>query len=186
VSLDTRAVVSRAVALLEREGDGAFGFNRLARALGVKPPSLYNHVTNDADLRRRVAIHGWALFDAACERRGRGKSGAAALRTYAATYRSFAAEHPGLFATMAAVSLDPADPDYAPVAVPLLERLLAPCRALGLDGHGAVHAVRAIRAAVHGFVVLERQGQFRMGPKVERSFDRMLVALLAGLGERAA
>jgi hypothetical protein len=44
----------------------------------------------------------------------------------------------------------------------------------GLAGDDVIHAVRAIRAALHGFAVLERQAQFRMGPKAERSFERML------------
>jgi AcrR family transcriptional regulator len=186
MSLDTRAVIEEALALLDREGEGSLGFNRLARALGVKPPSLYNHVADDADLRRRVAIQGWARFDAACQARGRGRSGAAAVRALAAAYRAFAAQHPGLFALMAEVSLSPDDPDYAPVARPLLERTLAPWHALGLAGDDAVHAVRALRAAVHGFTMLEQQGQFRMGPKAARSFDRMLDALLAGLRRGAA
>jgi AcrR family transcriptional regulator len=180
VSLDTRAVIEEAVALLDREGEGTLGFNRLARALGVKPPSLYNHVADDADLRRRVAIQGWARFDAACQHRARGRSGAAALRAFAAAYRAFAAEHPGLFALMAEVSLSPDDPDYARVAGPLLERTLAPWRTLGLAGDDAVHAVRALRAAIHGFTVLERQGQFRMAPAADRTFARLIDATLAG------
>jgi AcrR family transcriptional regulator len=180
VSLSTAEVVEQAVELLEREGVGALGFNRLARELGVKPPSLYNHVDGDADLRRRVAIRGWALYDASVARRARGRSAEAVLRGQAAAYRTFCGEHPGLFAVMAEVSLSPDDPDHAPVAGPLLERALAPWRELGLGSDEAVHAVRALRAAVHGFVVLERQGQFRMAPAADRTFARLVHAVIAG------
>jgi len=71
---------------------------------------------------------------------------------------------------MAAAPLSPTDPDYAPVAGPLLERVSVPCRALGLDGDEVVHAVRAFRAAVHGFVLLERGSQFQMRPGADQSF----------------
>lgn len=180
MSLDTRAVVQAAVTLLDREGAGALGFNRLARELRVKPPSLYNHVADDADLRRRVAIEGWARFDEACRRGRPHRSGASAVRAFATAYRAFAAAHPGVFDVMAEVALAPEDPDFAPVSKGLLELMLAPWRMLGLSGDDAVHALRGLRAAVHGFTVLERQGLFRMAPAADQTFALLVEATLDG------
>lgn len=81
---------------------------------------------------------------------------------------------------MAEVSLAPDDPDYSPVARPLLDRAVAPWRHLGVGANEAVHAVRALRAAVHGFVLLERQGQFRMAPAADRTFAPLVDAVIAG------
>jgi AcrR family transcriptional regulator len=153
----------------------------VARELGVKPPSLYNHVTDGADLERRVAIRGWSMFEHAAAGKVLGLDGGEALRAHARAYRDFAREHEGLFQIMATVRLKPTDPEFAGVAGPLLERLATPMRELGVAGDDLVHCVRAFRASVHGFVVLERQRQFAAGAAVEESFERMLELLVGGL-----
>ncbi len=53
--------------------------------------------------------------------------------------------------------------------------------AAGLRGAAAVHATRALRAAVHGFAVLEQAGGFGRPVDVARSFDAMLDVLVAGI-----
>jgi len=181
VSLDTVQVVAKAVELLEREGEHGLGFNRVARELGVKPPSLYNHVAGGADLERRVAIRAWSMFEQACARGARGQEGGEALRAHARVYRDFARSHGGLFQVMATVRLSPSDPDFAGVGGALLARIAAPLRALGVSSDDLTHAARAFRSAVHGFVVLERQHQFAMGASVEKSFERLLDLLIGGL-----
>jgi AcrR family transcriptional regulator len=180
-SLDTAQVVDTGILLLEREGEGGLGFNRVARELGVKPPSLYNHVADGADLERRVAIRGWSTFDRAAAGKALGLDGGEALRAHARAYRDFAREHEGLFHVMATVRLKPTDPEFAGVAGPLLERLATPMRDLGVAGDDVVHCVRAFRGAVHGFVLLESQRQFAAGAAVEESFERMLDLLIGGL-----
>jgi Tetracyclin repressor-like, C-terminal domain len=42
-----------------------------------------------------------------------------------------------------------------------------------LDGDDAIHAVRLIRSALHGFVALEAGGGFAMGQSVDETFDRL-------------
>ena len=44
-----------------------------------------------------------------------------------------------------------------------------------------IHAVRAVRAALHGFVALEALGGFGLPVDREASFDRLVAALAAGL-----
>jgi hypothetical protein len=59
-------------------------------------------------------------------------------------------------------------------------RLFAgPLEDLGIPAADRTHLIRALRAAVHGFVVLERRGQFAMAEDVDESFTRMLNRLLA-------
>jgi hypothetical protein len=40
-----------------------------------------------------------------------------------------------------------------------------------------VHAIRILRASVHGFVELERAGQFAMSTSVEETFAALLEVL---------
>ena len=51
----------------------------------------------------------------------------------------------------------------------------------GLDGDDAIDAIRAYRAALHGFVSLEASDGFAFPAHVDRSFDRLVHALVRAL-----
>jgi hypothetical protein len=51
----------------------------------------------------------------------------------------------------------------------------------GLDGDDAIDAIRAYRAALHGFVSLESDHGFAFPNDIERSFDRLVHALVLAL-----
>ena len=51
---------------------------------------------------------------------------------------------------------------------------------LGLSGDDALHAVRALRAAVGGFAELELRGAFGMLLSTDESFERLLHLLADG------
>jgi AcrR family transcriptional regulator len=57
-ALTREAVVAAAITLGERDGPGQLGVNAVARELGIKPPSLYNHVASGEALQQAVAIEG--------------------------------------------------------------------------------------------------------------------------------
>ena len=47
----------------------------------------------------------------------------------------------------------------------------------GLTRSDAVDATRALRSALHGFVTLENAGGFGLPQDVDRSFDRLVMAM---------
>jgi AcrR family transcriptional regulator len=149
---------------------------RVAGELGVRPPSLYNHVDSREALLRAIARTGYddllaALTDAAV-----GRAGADALRALAAAYRRYAHDAPGRYlATQRAL---PGEPGAAAV-VGVLARVLA---AWGLTGDAEIHVLRAVRSALHGFVVLEQTGGFGLDVDRDASFERLVDLLVAGLG----
>ena len=59
--------------------------------------------------------------------------------------------------------------------------LMAVMDGYGLDGDDAVDAIRAYRAALHGFVSLEASGGFGFPASVDRSFGRLVHALVVAL-----
>jgi hypothetical protein len=59
-------------------------------------------------------------------------------------------------------------------------------RGYGLEGDDLVDATRAVRSAVHGFVMLEIAGGFGLPQDVDRSFARLIEMLDLGLGNRVA
>ena len=54
--LDRTTVTAAAADLADEVGFTGLGMGLLAERLGVKTPSLYKHVTSQADLTHRIAV----------------------------------------------------------------------------------------------------------------------------------
>src|SRR4051794_24988626 len=178
--LDEGRVVDAAATIADAEGLAAVTVARVAQELGVRPPSLYNHVAGRDALVRGIALRalrdlGEAVRDAAV-----GRSGDEALAAFAGAYRDYALAHPGAYAaTVRAPTAEDAEHDAAAQAG--VGPALAVLRGWGLEGDDAIHATRAVRSAVHGFVSIEAGGGFGLPADREESFRRMVAALAAGL-----
>ena len=172
--LDADAVVAAAGELVDAQGLDALTLTALATRLGVRPPSLYAHVDGLADLRARLASRGARLLGDALVRAAAGRSGTSALRAVAGAYRDFALAHPGLYAATQRIA---PGGDGAP-AVELMVAVVDGYRLVGAD---ALHGVRTVRAALHGFIDLEQTGGFGMDLDPEESWTRMLAVLDRGL-----
>jgi AcrR family transcriptional regulator len=183
--LSPAAVVGAAADLADAHGLDAVTLAAVAGAVGVRTPSLYNHVGGLDDVRRGVALTalrelGDALRDAAV-----GRAADDALVAFARAYRAYARAHPGRYA---AVQRAPAadDAELAAAGARAVDALLAVLAGYGLAADDAIHAARAVRSALHGFVALEAGGGFGMPIDLDESFDRMVAALARGLRERPA
>ncbi len=180
--LTKEAVVDAAVVVVEEEGVAALTLSRVARALGIKPPSLYNHVDRLDALRREVALRAIDDLHRELGTAAMGRTGREALHTIAAAFRSYASAHPGLYELSARAR--PEDAEYAAASMRPVEPVLAILRSYDLDGEAAIHAARALRAALHGFVSLENLGGFGLDVDVDESFE-WLVEQLATTLERS-
>ena len=95
-------------------------------------------------------------------------------------YRAYALAHPGSYqALQQPPGDDPLQQRRAAAVVELLSRLLEPW---GLGEADTIHAIRALRSAMHGFVDLERTGGFGIDLPLEESYQRMVGDLAAELG----
>jgi AcrR family transcriptional regulator len=181
--LDRERVVDAAAALADAEGLGAVTLARVAAGLGVRAPSLYHHVAGRDDLVARIALRAVGELDAALRAAAMGRAGPEALAAVAHAYRDYARRHPGRYATTFTVPAD-GDPALRAAAGEVVDVLLAVLRHWALEGDEAVHAVRVIRSAVHGFVALEAAGGFGLPLDRDASFDRLVATLTAGLPAR--
>lgn len=172
-------VIRSTAALIDREGLEAVTLARVARDLGVRPPSLYNHVAGRRALIRLVAIDGVARLADACRSAAMGLAGVDGLRAIADAYRAFAVAHPGVYVLTQRAR--PGDAEYEAGATRLLEAVFAVLSGLGLPDADLVHATRAVRSALHGFVVLEAGAGFGMDVDVDDSFEWLVAAMVSGL-----
>ena len=178
--LDTRQVVDEAARIADAEGLEAVTLARVAHALGVRAPSLYNHVDGRAGLIRLLSMCGLRQLTAAIRDAAVGRAGEDALRAIAHAYRRYAGEHPGLYATTVRAP-EPADAERRAAAAQTVAVLTAVLGAWGLADDDAIHEVRVIRSALHGFATIEAGGGFGIPLDLDQSFERLIATLLAGL-----
>ena len=180
VGINLDAVVRAAAKIADDEGWDALTLARVAGKLRVRSPSLYNHVGGLEALRRELKLLVMRELNTALTRATIGKSRDDAVRALAVAYRAFVKRHPGTYsATMVAAPKN--DPAVEAAAGQIVETLLSVLSGYGLDRREGIHAIRAMRSAVHGFAALEIAGGFGIPLDVDKSFDWLVSSLLKGL-----
>ena len=157
-----REVLATARALLDSEGVEALTLGRIARALGIKTPSLYKHFTGKRQLEALLIADGLQAHAEAMEAAEPG------LESIAAAYRRFAVEHPQLYRLM---TDRPLPRDELPEG--LEARAAAPLqRTLGDPD-----LARAAWAYAHGMVQLELAGRFPADADLGAAWSKAIRAL---------
>lgn len=179
--LNRQLVIERAAELVDEAGSvTAVSLTTLAQSLEIRTPSLYNHVANLEDLQNGLTVYGATLLLADLRQAVQGLVGQAAIMAVATAYRQFAHAHPGLYP----LTIRAPEPDEAELVVlsqEMIQLLLLIMSSLGLQGDEAIHAIRGLRAILHGFTSLEAAGGYKMALDQEDSFRRLVSTYLAGL-----
>lgn len=176
--LDADSVVAAAATLADADGLHQLTLARLAAALGIRTPSLYAHIDGLDDLRARLGARGAWELAATLQRAAAGCARGDALRAIALAYREYAHAHPG---TYAAMQRAPDSEEFEAAGAAVVGPIRAVLRGYGLEGEAAIHAVRAIRSALHGFVSLEREAGFGLPIDIDCSYANLIAMLDAGL-----
>lgn len=174
-------VVDAATSIADREGLEAATLSAVARELGIKTPSLYNHVSGLDGLRRQLAIRGSRILFQEFERAIGDRQGAEALRLVARVDREFAREHPGLYEAFLPAPREEDDPElYGIMAEPVFA-IAQVLLDMGIPQSQAIHLIRAFRATLHGFLDLEAKDGFGMPVDIDESFDAAVELMIAGV-----
>jgi AcrR family transcriptional regulator len=175
--LTKERVVDEAVRMADEVGLSRLTLAALALRLGVRPPSLYKHIDDMDDLQRAIAIRAKSELAEMFARAAVGRARGDAIVAVAVAYRDWAIEHPGRYsATVPAPA--PGDVDDEAASAAVVKVGLDVMAGYELRGDDAVDALRALRAALHGFVTLEAGGGFGLPVDVDRSFDRLVGGLV--------
>ncbi len=180
--LDQASVVEAAVKLIDEEGIEQLSLGRLAERLGVRTPSLYNHVAGLPGLKHDLALYCLHDLLDLILRSTVGKSRAEAIFALANAYRAYAREAPGRYA-LTVQAPDPGDQEVQALAqqlVDVVRAVLAPYR---LSEEVAIHAIRGLRSIVHGFISLEVAGGFAMPVDLDASFHWLINLFISGLSQ---
>lgn len=178
--IDRLQLLQTAADLADRDGLHAVTLAALAGKLGVRSPSLYNHVDGLPGLHAALMLYGLQTLHDRLLKTVAGRSGEDALRYVCLTYVDFARSHPGLYEA-ALQPLRPEQQEAQQVGNQIVELLLQILAPYQLSEQEALHAVRTLRSLCHGFSSLERGGQFAMDLNVDESLDFMIRIFIDGL-----
>ena len=170
----SRAVIAAGAAeLADESGWDALTLAAVAARFGVRQPSLYKHVSGLAELRRDISVlAGRELIDE-LSAAAVGKAGPDALKAIADSYRTYAKKHPGRYAA-SVIAPSRGDVEYEQVGAGVLRVISAVLSGYGLEGDDSIHAIRGLRALIHGFVSLEAAGAFAMPQDLDESYRRLV------------
>ena len=173
--LDREIVLATAEALVDRGDWRALTMTALANELGVKVPSLYNHVPNLEALRGELQNRTLREIGVLLNRKAMGRTGETAMRALAAEFRRYAKAHPGRYdlAMQAPVDLE----GFAAASVDAGAALHAVIRSYGIDDSSLELQLSAF-AALHGVLVLEHNGYFPPMIDTEQVFEHVLDTIL--------
>jgi AcrR family transcriptional regulator len=179
--LTSSAVTAAGAALADEIGLASLSMGLLAERLGVRPPALYRHVTNLADLLHRIAILGWTEIADTIRDAIQGRAGKDALTAGAQAMRMYVRTHPGRYAAAnAAQSSGPDDPLSA-AANRMMDSAAAMLRGYQLGPGQELHALRMLRSTLHGFTTFEAGGGFQIDVDVDESFAWTIAFIDRGL-----
>lgn len=185
-NLTKQTVVQAAADLINAEGMEALSLGRLAKELGIRTPSLYNHVDGLPGLMRELSILNARNLADHLSEAAIGQSGPELVRSVMRAMRTYIKDYPGLYlSTVRASGTQPqADPELEQEEARSVKVGMAVIASFGLEGEDAIHAVRGLRSVVHGFATLEISGGFGMPLDLDESFSRLLDLFIAGLEQQ--
>jgi AcrR family transcriptional regulator len=173
------SILTAARELCEADGYEALSLAKLASVLGIKAPSLYNHFASKTELVRALnLLIARELVSTLLVSIAGMSDAAASLMRMAHEYRAYVHRHPVCYRmtfSNPSTAITPERLELERLALPLQ----AVCRALVGDA-GSLTALRGLQALIHGFVMLEMNGQFRRGGDLDAAFTRSVQAYIEG------
>lgn len=173
-------VIEVAVTLADQRGFKSVTLAEVAGALGIRVPSLYNHISGLAGLQSEMALWGSRKMLEATRTAAVGKSGRAAIMSISDAYRSFAQAHPGVYPYLLRAPTEE-EPKHVEIAVTWVELLARVLAHYNQSEEDTLHTIRAWRSLMHGFISLEVAGGFRMALDCDESFRRLIALFVDGL-----
>ena len=101
----------------------------------------------------------------------------------ARAFRAWVKAHPGRYQAGQRAP-EPGDIAYEAAAAGMIELFASVLSAFALSGDDAIDAIRSLRAAIHGFVSLELLGGFAIPLDIDRSYERLVSAVIGSLPNR--
>lgn len=182
--INLEAILNAAADLAEEKGLENVSLLQVSEKLGIKSPSLYNHLSGLKELSSGIAKLAISRLEDTIRSAAVGRSKKDALMAVALAYRKYAKENPELYKAILRF------PDYKDsrikeaghAVVRILYQVMEPYH---YSKEETIHFVRGFRSVLHGFVSLEEAGFFQSAEAdVDESFKLLVLRLISTLTEK--
>jgi len=185
LTLTRSAIVNAAMAVLRSDGQSGLGINRVARELGIQPPSMYNHVKGNDDLHRLVALYGWQQFLIYAETALKPMmTSREQLMAVAASYRQCAKDYPELLTIAASHRMSLNDVEFATFYQGIMQIYSNALTPWGFSESDIIHSARMLNAAYCGYAQLEQNHIFQRSQSLDESHEWMVIRLIDALEQQ--
>lgn len=176
IGLTLPKIVETAAEIADANGIQEVTLASLAQRLGIRSPSLYNHVKGLQDVRKNLGIYGIKQLHNKLEEAAEDKRMDEAIHALGEAYVAFVRKRPGLYeATFLR------DEEVRKAGDGIVKLCLQVLQQYGLEGENALHATRGFRSICHGFSSIEQQGGFGLPLDLDTSLHVLLETFIKGL-----
>ncbi|KRL98866.1 TetR/AcrR family transcriptional regulator [Liquorilactobacillus satsumensis] len=181
--IDQDAIIKAALTLLDKEGLKAVTLKNVSVLLGIKPPSLYNHVESLNELLELTAKNCLAKLSQNLLESVVGLQSKEALLALSNEYRKFFKCYPNQYRLIQQVGVWSQHAGASAESTKMIALLSKVLAKSGLSQKEMIHFIRAWRSYMHGFLLLETNDSFKMKEDINASFAYGLAIFAAKLKE---
>lgn len=180
IGMDANTIISRAAQMANQMGMENMTLKMLADDLGVKTPSLYNHIDGLEDLKMQLMIYGWKQMEERIIQSVIGISGYDAIKSGCYAFYEYATENPGIFNAMLWYNkFQNAETMEATSGLFLV--LFKITSSLNISEENCNHIIRTLRGFLEGFSLLVNNGAFGNPISIADSFELSVNVLIEGI-----
>lgn len=178
--LDTNRIISRAAQMANEMGLENITLKMLADDLGVKSPSLYNHIDGLDDLKMQLMVYGWKQMEQRIIQAVIGISGYDAIQAGCYAFYEYATENPGVFDAMLWYNKFQ-NAETMEATKGLFSFLFKITASLNISEENCNHIIRTLRGFLEGFSLLVNNAAFGNPISIEESFALSVNVLIEGI-----
>lgn len=171
--LTKEIIVKKAIEIIDNTGQSVISLHEIARKLGVKTPSLYNHIKNTKELQYDIFKYAIDKFVLNQKKATSNKTKDEAVKAFADAYHTFATENKGLYRLIMSIPSEQ-DEKAKEMAIPLLDTVVEILSDYGLSEESIAHWQRVFRAILHGFISEEDLGYFYYYKSIDLAKSRQI------------
>ena len=178
--LDKKSIVKAAAELANEIGYDNISLKILAEHLGVRSPSLYNHISGLDELRHELMLYGWRCIGSEIISSVNGLTGYDAICEMCRAFYRFASNNKGIFNAMLWYNKY-ADEETLEATKLLFSMMYGLFTQINIPRWKAEHIIRTFRSFLEGFSLLVNNDSFGHSASIDESFDISLDILIAGM-----